>query len=179
MAKLKLLQNPFELEWFIDVLRKENVRSFLEVGSQFGGSLLRIGQSLEVPSRIVSVDLAEAGSKPDLDWCIAELNRMGHSATLVPGDSTDKQVVEKVRNLGPFDACFIDANHTLPFLWNDWLEYGPMCRLVAFHDIGWKPKEGAAQVDVPEFWNVLKQIHRHDEVNLNVRKNGIGVLWRW
>jgi len=50
-----MLQNHEELAQFIALLKKENVRSYLEIGSKFGGSLWRIGCALQVKSRLVSV----------------------------------------------------------------------------------------------------------------------------
>jgi hypothetical protein len=39
------------------LLQREGVRSYLEIGSKFGGSLWRVANSLPPGSRIVSVDL--------------------------------------------------------------------------------------------------------------------------
>jgi predicted O-methyltransferase YrrM len=61
----------------------------------------------------------------------------GFDTHLIWGDSTAAEVIEKLMALGPFDAIFIDANHTSLIVEKDWANYGPMGRIVAFHDIGW------------------------------------------
>lgn len=181
------LQNRSEHDWFLNILKRENVRSFLEIGSKFGGSLWRVGNALPKGSKIVSVDLPFGDnsfkeSVEPLNRCIAELNRRGYDARVFFGDSTDPAIIEKVRALAPFDCCFIDANHTLPYVTKDWQNYGPMARLVAFHDIGWlkRPPEQQGKklpIDVPQLWGELKKKFRSEEIKLDKRDNGIGVLW--
>ena len=187
MTTLTTLQNEHELEWFVALLRREGVRSYLEIGSKFGGSLRAIGMALESPSRIVAVDLPMAGkpklwpaSKKSLEDTIADIRKRGCAADIIWGDSTDPAIVASVRALGPYDAVFIDANHTLPYVTKDWENYGPMARLVAFHDIGWKNRPeptGKMAIEAPILWNSIKGGYRHEEKCLDARDNGIGVLW--
>lgn len=181
-----MLQNEIELGQFIELLKSENVQSYLEIGSKFGGSLWRVATALPSGSRIVSVDLPHGDtsfkeSQPHLEQCVEELKRLGYDAHLILGDSTDPAVIERVRELGPYDATFVDANHTESFVRSDWANYGPMCRMVAFHDIGWKPRPEPSKkmpIEVPKVWEELKTQFRHVEINFEPRDNGIGVLWR-
>lgn len=180
------LQNKAELDGFIAILKREAVGSYLEIGSKHGGSLWHVANALPLGSRIVSVDLPQGDnsfkeSQPHLEACVAELKRLGYDSYLLLGDSTDAGVVEQVKALGPFDACFIDANHTLPYVTKDWENYGPMCRIVAFHDIGWVPRPEPSNkmpIEVPKLWNEIKGKYGHEEIKLEPRDNGIGVLWR-
>ena len=41
--KTAALQNADEIAQFIDLLKRENVKSYLEIGSKHGGSLWRVG----------------------------------------------------------------------------------------------------------------------------------------
>lgn len=180
------LQDLGELEKFISLLREEGVRSFLEIGSKFGGSLWRIATSLPTGSRVVSVDLPQGdgsfkATRPHLEACVAELkNTFGYDVHAFYGDSTSDHIVASVRDLGPYDACFIDANHTEPYVRKDWANYGPMCRMVAFHDVGWieRVAPGKKPIEVPKVWNEIKRDFRHTEIRMCPRDNGIGVLWR-
>lgn len=188
MAKYKnaALQNAMEFQMFTALLGREGVLSYLEVGSKHGGALWRAATSLPKGSRIVSVDLPHGDgsfkeSQPHLEACVAELKREGYDAHLFLGDSTSPEIVEKVRALGPFDCVFIDANHTLPFVTKDWTNYGELGRLVAFHDINWKPRPEPSKkmpIEVPVLWAELKKQFKHEEIKLDERDNGIGVLWR-
>lgn len=180
------LQNEIELARFTDILKHEGVRSYLEIGSKHGGSLWKVGNALPRGSRIVAVDLPQGDgsfkeSQPHLEACIDALNDRGYDAHLILGDSTDAEVVKRVEAFAPFDACFIDANHTLPYVTQDWQNYGPMCRIVAFHDIGWLPRPEPSKklpIEAPLLWNEIKGQYPHEEIKLEPRDNGIGVLWR-
>lgn len=181
-----MLQDRGEFDRFVKLMRAEGIRSYLEVGSKHGGSLWRMATSLPIGSRIVSVDLPHGDtsfkeSQPHLEACVAELKRRGYDTHLFLGSSLDLSIIESVRALGPFDLCFIDANHTEPFVRADWANYGPMARRVAFHDIGWIPRPEPSKkmpIEVPKVWNEIKQGFDHKEIRACPRDNGIGVLWR-
>lgn len=176
-----------EIDWLCDIIKREKVASFLEVGARYGGSVWKIAQVLPRGSRIVVVDMPEGyGGRGDgqvnLEACIDRLNDMGFDATLILGDSIRPEVVAQVHALGPFDACFIDANHVEFCVRSDWENYGSVSKIVAFHDIAWKRPDDykGTRIDVPQVWAELKASHRHEEIMLDgkAKDNGIGVLWR-
>ena len=168
------LQNPIECAEFVSVLKNEGVRSYLEIGSRFGGTLWQVAQALPVGSRLVSVDIDR---QSDLDECAADIRAMGHVVYLITGDSTHSMTVLEVNSLGPFDAILLDGNHTKEYITKDWANYGSLGRIVAFHDIGKPKKSKPWREAVPELWNALKEQHRHVEI---IEPNGIGfgILWR-
>lgn len=191
-----LLQNIFEFEEFRTLMRKEGVKRYLEIGSKNGGSLWRMAQKLDKGSRLVSVDLPHGDTSfkvtlPNLQDCVDRLNKEGYDAHLIVGDSTDPEVVEKARVLGPFDVVFIDGNHTRPFIEKDFANYGPMCRMVAFHDISYHRDVRDTKklpIDAPAFWDDIKGKYRHIEIRRELKRkdpvsggmcwdNGIGLLW--
>lgn len=179
-AKSGALQDTSELVEFVRLVQREKVRSYLEIGSKFGGSLWAVTVAMQVHSRAVSVDL-DGGA--DLKECVSRLQKVGYEVHLFVGDSVDPKIVEEVKCLGPFDLCLIDANHTEPYVRMDWLNYGPMARIIAFHDIAYDlgdrpPKPW--KIEVPKVWNEIKRDYRHEEIKLchTKRDNGIGILWR-
>lgn len=185
----ELLQNRREHEAFVDLVKSEGVRSYLEIGSMYGGSLWRVAQSMPKGSRVVSVDYAidTPAALPHLKKCIADLVADGYDAHLIVGDSAANETIEHVRKLGPFDCVFIDGAHTLEAVTSDWWAYGTMARMVAFHDISWNstwkskvPGRVPKPMGVPDLWQQVKQGHRHKEFQFQEPKNyyGIGVLWR-
>lgn len=184
-----LSQVDSELDGLIDILVAEKVTRFLEVGSRYGGSLWRIANALPRGSVVVSCDSGGGmgGNKPgatdSLKACIARLNEIGYHAHLVVGDSQKEETIAAVLRHRPFDAAFIDADHEYKGVKRDWENYGPFARIVAFHDIGWIKPEKYLQsklVEVPKFWNEVKQGKRHREfIDYSTGKTmGIGVLWR-
>jgi len=181
-VKYKPLQHDAEFEEFAALMRGENVRSYLEIGAKYGGSLWLAAEVLPKGSRIVAVDIENERTNGYLNECVNELRLRGYDAHLFLNDSTDPQVVAKVKELAPFDVCFIDGNHTLDYVRRDWENYGPMARMVAFHDVGWdvskNGKPGKLSIDVPTFWNKLKIGYRHREIKLDAGNNGIGIIWQ-
>lgn len=167
-----------EIDSLIALMKEAGVRSYLEIGSKFGGSLWRVAKALPRGSRIVSVDLGVNGET--LPECIAELRRQDYEAHLIVGNSMDPVTIERARRLGPYDACFVDGNHKLMYVRSDWENYGPMAKMVAFHDIGWRRSTPASpnRILVPEFWNEIKGGYRHQEILLDRNAFGIGVIWR-
>lgn len=181
-------QDEREIAAFCDLLAAEGVRSYLEIGSKFGGSLWRAANALPRGSRIVSVDMpngtkAWKESEASLKACVAALNANGHEASVIWGNSMDLTVVERVRALGPFDAILIDADHRLPGVTADFNNYGPMGRIIAFHDLAWRraPEWAGTRIDVPEFWASIKDDYARTQEFIfcpTGKNNGIGVLWR-
>src|SRR4051812_12317198 len=137
MWKYKAQQNENELREFVNILRASNVASYLEIGCKWGGTLYRVAQILPPGSRIVAVDkpTQHSSTESSLQECVKDLKQQGFDIILIIGDSTDNFVIEQVKALGPYDACLIDANHTLPFVEKDWANYGSLSNVVAFHDI--------------------------------------------
>lgn len=179
---MKVLQHERELAWFVDLLTKERIRSFLEIGSKYGATLDRIARSMPKGSRIVSVDLPakeKLASRASLSDVVAKLRKDGYDARIIWGDSTYSGIIHQVNNLAPFDAIFIDANHAEPYVRMDWANYGSLGRIIAFHDVaGVKRKPGKAPIEVKIVWDEIKTGYRHEECCLDGDSNGIGVLWR-
>jgi cephalosporin hydroxylase len=179
------LQHPAEITAFCELLTSEGARSYLEIGSKYGGSLWRVANALPAGSRIVSVDLpgvTKVESEQSLTACVEELRRRGYDVHLIWGDSTEPKVIDQVTALGPFDAMLLDGDHRLAGISKDWEAYGPLGRIVAFHDVAWMRAATwqGLRIDVPLIWNHLRVQYRsvefrHDETRKN---NGIGVLWR-
>jgi hypothetical protein len=170
----KPLQNLLELARFTDeIVHNYRVTSFLEIGSKFGGTLVRIAAAMPIGSKIVSVDLEARHSWLEV---IQDLNQYW-VAHRFKGDSKDPEIIEKVRQLGPYNLVFIDGGHDEATVRSDWLNYGPMAKMVAFHDISWVQGTRDIVIDVPKVWEELKQQYRHKEFRSEKTDNGIGVLW--
>ena len=109
------------------------------------------------------------------------LRQAGYDCHLIIGDSTDANIIEHVRKLAPFDLVFIAANHTEAYVRADWRDYGPLARMVAFHDISHvtQPKPPKLPIEVHKVWGELKKGRdRFLEIRRSPGHNGIGVLWQ-
>jgi len=187
-----MLQDKAEISRLASIFKAEGVSSFLEIGSNHGGSLWTLGQVLPAGGRVVAVDIPEKGEvfemrKASLLEVAADLRvHPGLDVHVIYGDSTHPDTLAKVELLGfsegMFDAVFIDADHSLPSVTKDWENYGRLAKkLVAFHDIAWwrELTFTGKGIEVPLLWAGLKERYRHEEIKLcpTGRNNGIGVLW--
>jgi len=187
-----MLQHKDEIGRLTDIFKAEEVSSFLEIGSNHGGSLYTLSQVLPAGGRVVAVDIPEQGEvfetrKTSLLEVAVDLRiTLGLDVHIIYGDSTHPDTLAKVEALGfsegMFDAVFIDADHSLSNVTQDWLNYGRLAKkIVAFHDIAWQrgPEYMGGRIEVPILWQKLKEGYRHEEIKLcpTGRNNGIGVLW--
>lgn len=149
--------HPKELEYLLALAEKAT--SILEIGSRFGECLELMAERCK--GRIVSVDLpgVQPWGYPDseahLRGKIERLRNSGRDAYLFIGDSTSEEIVETVRELGPYGLVFIDGDHRYDGVKKDWENYGPMGEVVVFHDILRHP-DGAR--NAPEVWRLWEEI---------------------
>lgn len=178
-------QRAWEFRQFLNWCQAQEVNSFLEIGSRYGDAFHAVTKTMPKYSKAVAVDLVDglwgrSDSASYLNTAALDLYKREYDASVIYGDSTSSKVVDLVRDLGPYDLCLIDGDHRLEGATLDWMNYGPMCRYVAFHDIDgmqhFYSKTGD-YVDVPYLWTALKKRYKHWEfIDTDHRGMGIGIL---
>lgn len=169
-----LAQDHFE---FSNMLRHvAGKKSVLEIGARFGESTKQLAAVLDSPGKVVAIDLGVDPYSPGVDILtrlkrsIADVKLMQHEAHLLLGNSRDPTMVGRAGMLGPYDFCFLDGEHTYDGVKHDWLSYGPMSEIVAFHDIN------NDEWGVKKLWRELKPRYVTAEY---IRGDwGIGVIFR-
>lgn len=176
-------QLQVELDWLIALFRREGVKSYLEIGARSGDTFYEITRSLPPGAKAVAVDLAGSlwgygGSDVALRYNVADLCQHGYDARLIIGNSHEANTRGDVDRHAPFDAVLIDGDHTLIGARQDWLDYGAMGKIVAFHDIAWHREQfPGTRIEVPLLWGELKVGRRHEQIITEPCDCGIGVLW--
>lgn len=173
LFRYEFAQHPDEFNWLLE--RMNGSKSVLEIGSRFGSTLLSMAKKLKPPVKFVAVDLPNADdnvldSERTLRLRCDQIIEMGHTCTIVFGDSHDSRVIEQVKALGPYDFCFIDGDHSESGVRQDWEHYGQMATTVAFHDIG-----VPAPCYVYPLWSELRGTHRTTEFQSNNEWIGMGI----
>lgn len=166
-----------EFRVFLELVKRENVKSYLEVGVFEGITFHTIVSLLPGGGPFVGIDLpVDNPESVKVAKRVSDdlLKRQGKTSKLIFGDSKSPEVINQVRALAPYDLVFIDGDHTYDGAYADWLNYGPMGKMVAFHDVNsehWS--QGCAKV-----WKDIKDNYRHIEIIGVDQGMGIGVLWR-
>lgn len=172
-----------EIEAFTEIIKEAGARSYLEVGCLYGDTLHFIGKQMPRGSKIVAVDMPGSAGRRFrhtdrfLQRAAAHLRLVyGHDVKVIIGNSHDKDVIAEAASCGPFDAVFIDGDHSVDGVRQDWENYGPLGSIVAFHDI--RRVSGKSQDGVRALYNRLSKTHRHETLSVGDTRGGIGVIWR-
>ena len=181
-------QDVKEFQQFLDLIRTEKVRSYLEIGARHGGSFNAVMRSLPPVSTGVAVDLPGVAwgrddSESVLRRVVSDLCRDGYGAELLLGSSRDSAIIDAVAQHAPFDAVFIDGDHSYEGVREDWINYGNLARIVALHDIAGDnvvTKRTPIRVEVPRLWHEIRSeaIGAVHEFVTDARHWGIGVIVR-
>jgi predicted O-methyltransferase YrrM len=177
----KSVQVESELRRFLELIKSEGVTSYLEVGVGRGDTFHEVVSSLPKGSRAVAVDLPASSwgfedSRQQLQAVIDDLCA-NYDVRVIFGDSKAPEVIASAA--GKYDCVFIDGDHSYEGVRSDYLNYGPMGRIVAFHDISFEKNhsEPWGGIDVKRFWNELKLGRNTVELVERDGNMGIGVLY--
>jgi hypothetical protein len=158
-------QDEGELRGFIDLLQLHQVTRYLEIGARHGDTFHEVMINLPVGSYGLAIDLpgglwGRASTCSSLQAAAADLRAKGYLVDVILGDSTSAEVITSAKLRAPYGGVLIDGDHRYEGVKKDYLNYGLMAPLVAFHDIvgvGEREKVYGNPVEVPQFWADLKR----------------------
>jgi predicted O-methyltransferase YrrM len=176
-----------EIEPLLELVRDEQPRSVVEIGSAAGGTLFLLTRVAGPDAVIVSVDLPGGMANPYPRWrsrLYEQFARDRQRVYALRKDSHDERTLREVRRLSePVDFLFIDGDHSYGGVSRDLEMYGPLVRsggLIAFHDIVPPHADGHGDPgEVPKFWQEVKtrySEHREFVKDWNWGSCGIGVI---
>jgi predicted O-methyltransferase YrrM len=158
-------QKKTELRPFISWLRKQTLRTVVEIGTYRGGTLWLWCRLAEPDALIVSIDLpgGEFGGGYDDAHAqrIQAYARANQELVLIQADSHREETRDELAAaLGgrSIDFLFIDADHTYAGVKQDYETYAPFVRhggVIALHDI--LPNTVDDRCNVDFFWEQLKR----------------------
>lgn len=181
-------QKESEINSLVQFAHERGVKKYLEIGARHGDTfhyMLTRLNALGTQCSGLALDLPGAAwGQPDsvaaLRRCIKDLSSRGFAASMLLRDSHDEVTIEMVRQRGPYDLVLIDGDHRFGPVMQDFRDYSPMARFVAFHDIaGVNEHTRTIQrfpVEVPRAWAELKPSFEHFEFIQKGSAMGIGVL---
>lgn len=131
-----IFQREWEFKQLLKLYTERRPMSVLEIGTFHGGTLYHWLRNAQLGAHVVSVDSYTAGV--DNRHLYDDWRPEGVRLHVMAGDSRDPSVINQVRELGPFDWIFIDADHYEASVQADWDNYRMMAApgaIVALHDI--------------------------------------------
>jgi len=166
------------------LVKAQQCKHLLEIGTYRGGTLFVFSQVAEKDATIISVDYSmtilgfvyRAGQWP----LFRKFIRKGQSLLLLRKDSHQAETltgIERFLQGHKLDFLFIDGDHTYQGVRKDFEMYSPLVRsggLVAFHDI-----TPSGDKEVYKFWAEVKNNYTYKEFIHRTGEDamGIGVLW--
>lgn len=157
-------QKKSELKEIFRIVETSKPLNICEVGTYRGGSLFVICQAAPENARIISIDINYPIARK---LAFKKFAKPGQHLTPLKGSTLDLVTEEKVKRLlrgEQLDFLFIDGDHSLFGVMNDYVRLSPLVReggLIVFHDINPDQfiktgvKSSSFVGGVPDFWKLL------------------------
>lgn len=154
------MQNPKEIVDLIFFLKnhekKKNLKlkSFLEVGFAAGINNSFLNRFFNF-KKIVAIDYVSPGG---INKETFFANLRFKKLTLICGDSTDQDTVNKATILGPYDLIFIDGGHSYETVKKDFNNFSKILKndgVIVIHDIF-----SDTVLGVPKYWKEIKKVFK-------------------
>jgi predicted O-methyltransferase YrrM len=152
-----------EILAFLALARDFRPKTVLEIGTADGGTQFLLGSALPEATLVLGLDLFVQNRR-----LLRHFGRPGCRQEFVDGSSHSAATADRIRGIldeRRLDVLFIDGDHTLDGVRDDFERYAPFVRpggLVAFHDIvpdhrtRYGRNTGRYSGDVPKFWQEIR-----------------------
>jgi len=176
-----MVQQRNEIESLIKFLDDKNIKNFLEIGTDSGGTFylftkISTGKkiSLDIPHGRFGVDTFDIDARNSL------MQSWSDNVHIISGDSHKMESLNQVKKIldgEMLDLLFIDGDHTYTGVHQDYMMYSNLVRddgYIVFHDINDTEKHRGFGIAVNVFWNQL----RGNKIEFNDKSDwgGIGLI---
>jgi len=152
----------------MEVVKALRPKRACEIGSMEGGTLFLLTQMCDPHAHMISLDWSYTQARRQ---SFPQFARAQQRISLVEADSHDPATRTRVEQLlegEPLDFLFIDGDHSLAGVTQDFETFAPLLRsggIIAFHDI--VPDIRASRGEpterdsggVPQFWQTIRQLY--------------------
>jgi hypothetical protein len=128
-------QKPAEFKWWVAQLLARGVRRLLTIGALHGGAEWHTARLFRQHERDIEITTIDIEPTKEAQQAFDDgQQRFGQAMRLLRGDSASTAVRRQL--IGPYDAVFIDGDHSYRQARQDWLLAKSLSpKLVGFHDI--------------------------------------------
>jgi predicted O-methyltransferase YrrM len=154
------------------ILKASPPRRSLEIGTNYGGTLLLLCTVSAADAKIISIDMPAGpfgGGYPRRKIPLfRRFSRASQCLHLIRADSHSHRTKERVLRIlkdEKLDFLFIDGDHTYFGIQQDFQMYSPLVRaggIIAFHDI--RTYDRGTKCEVEKFWNEIRRHYQHREI---------------
>jgi predicted O-methyltransferase YrrM len=168
------LQNPWEVERFLERVVARRPRTIVEIGTSSGGLLFAMARLADPAALLVSIDVPESFDHPTTAMAVPPILRALVRPTQRLVLKRERSTIHSVRaEVGellagrPVDLLVIDGDHTYGGVRIDFEMYGDLVApggLIAFHDVLIRPENTGRGFEVGLFWDELARTHTTETI---------------
>ena len=162
--ELGMLQNLYEIENVLDFLKTKDIKNFMEIGTNQGGTFICWSKICDPNGIKISLDWANGpwGSSFDVKKRNNKLLEVSNNVQIIEGDSHSMDSYYRVKKLignTKLDFLFIDGDHSERGVQLDYFMYKEFVKdggYIGFHDIKESKFHEEVGCFVNKFWQNIE-----------------------